>query len=211
MKKLFYLMLCLALAIPLFAYAEDGSTVDPLTLNYEATPADYEGIWVLTGAYETDAGMLEVALEAITLEIILQIDYNKLVDMAAYIHADATNLQGNLSFNHGDIDMEDYRCSASYEDFTKVIVEGEGKCYSTGAVKFKIRDDDEGLFFDVITGVEIDDMELMNVLGLNADGQLVLGYSEAHIERDPDAVFEYAYIFTKVDTAEKGQETVNYN
>ncbi len=209
MKKLFCLMLCLALAIPLFAVAEEGMTADSLALNYEATPADYEGVWVLTGAYEADAGMLEVAPEAITLEIRLQIDYNKLVDMAAYIHADATNLQGTLSFNHEDIDVEDYRCSATYEDFTKVIVEGEGKCYSTGAVKFKIRDDDEGLFFDVITGIEIDDMDMMNVLGINAEGQLILGYSDDHIERDPDAVFAYAYIFTKTET--ENPATILYN
>ncbi len=210
MKKLFCLMLCFALAIPLFAFAqEEISAQDTLALNYDATPADYEGVWVLTGAYEADAGMLDVAPEAITLEIKLQIDYNKLVDMAAYIHADATNLQGTLSFNHKEIDVDDYRCSASYEDFTKVIVEGEGKCYSTGAVKFKIRDDDEGLFFDVITGLEIEDMEMMKVLGINAEGQLILGYSDDHIERDPDAEFAYAYIFTKTETTDPA--SIGYN
>lgn len=196
MKKLFAMVLCLALALPFFAIAEDSTAL--LALNYEAPAEDYEGTWVLTAAYAADEGMLDVAPDAATLEINVQIEYNKLVDMDAYIHADATNLQGTLSFDHDDIDVDDYKCSASYEDFTNFVVVKEGECHSTGAVKFKIRDDDEGLFFDVLTGVEIDDMELMNVLGINADGQLVLGYSEDHIERDADAAFEYAYIFTKV-------------
>lgn len=196
MKKILCLLACLALMIPMLAVAQSAEV---LALNYEAEPAAYEGEWVLTGAYTADDGMLEVAPEAINLEIKLAIDYGLLVDMEKYIHADATNLQGTLSFNHADIDMDDYKCSAAWDQFTKVNVVGEGECYSTGAVKFKVRDDDEGLFFDVITGVEIEDMELMDVLGINADGQLVLGYSEDHIERDGEAEFEYAYIFTKAE------------
>ena len=200
MKKILCLMLCLALMIPFCVLAE--APADPATLlalNYEATPDLYEGTWVLTAAYEAEVGMLEVAPDACTLEVKVQIDANKLVDMEKYIHADATNLQGTLSFSHDDIDVDDYKCSASYDDFTSFVVVGEGECHSSGAVKFKVRDDDEGMFFDVLAGVEIEDMEVMNVLGVNAEGQLVLGWSEDHIERDADAEFAYAYIFTKAD------------
>lgn len=166
-------------------------------LDYEAEPDAYVGKWVLTNAYTADDGVIDVEPDACTLEIELSIDENKLVDEPAYIHADATNLKGTISFNHDDIDVDDYSCSANWAGWTVVDVVGEGECYFKGAVKFKIRDDDEGMFFDVLTGKEIDDMELMDVIGMNEDGQIVIGYSEDHIERDGDAEWEYAYIFTK--------------
>lgn len=169
-----------------------------LALNYEeATPEDYEGVWKLKAAYLKDTGLLEVPEGAISLDMKVQVEINKLVDADKYLHADATNLQAKLSFDHPEIDVDPYKCSGAYDDFTKFVVVGEGECYSKGAVKFKIRDDDEGLFFDVLTGTELDDPELMKVIGLNSDGELVLGYSEDHIERDDEAEFEYAYIFTK--------------
>lgn len=39
-------------------------------------------------------------------------------------------------------------------------------------MKFKVRDDGEGVFFNLLAGVNIEDMEMPDVLGLNADGQL---------------------------------------
>lgn len=170
----------------------------PLALNYEAEPEAYAGNWVLVQAYTAGDGMLEAAPEACYLEIETSIDANKLVDEAAYIHADAVNLKGTMSFNHEGIDVDDYKCSGSWSDWTVVDVVGEGEAYFKGAMKFKVRDDDEGVFFDILTGVEIEDMELFKVLGMNADGQMILGYSEDHIEKDGSAEWEYAYIFDKV-------------
>lgn len=175
------------------ALEEEG----PLALNYEAEPDAYVGKWVLAKAYTAADEMLEVAPEACYLEIETSIDANKLVDEAAYIHADAVNLQGTMSFNHADISVEPYKCSGSWSDWTVVDVVGEGKANFKGAMKFKVRDDDEGVFFDLMTGVAIEDMEMLDVLGMNADGQLILGYSEDHIERDGSAEWEYAYIFEK--------------
>ena len=177
-----------------------------MELDYEAEPEAYVGKWVLTNAYTADGGILEVEPKACTLEIELSIDENKLVDEAAYIHADATNLKGTMSFDHDDIDVDDYSCSANWAGWTVVDVVGEGECNFKGANKFKIRDDDEGLFFDVLTGEEMDDMELMDVIGMNKDGQLILGYSEDHIERDGDAEWEYAYIFTKDGADDKAAD-----
>lgn len=189
MKKMLTLVLCLALMIPFLATAEDA-TVD-LAVNREAVAGDYAGTWVLTGAYLAGEGLLEVAPEAMTLEIEAKVEHNVLVDMAAYVHADVTNLQGVLSFDHEDIDVDDYKCTANWDQF--------GTDHSVGAAKFRIRDDDEGLFFSVLTGADVDDedMDLMDVIGLNAEGQLILGWSEDHIESDDAAEFEYAYIFTK--------------
>lgn len=192
MKKTLSLVLCLLLMIPCLALAEE-TDVD-LKLNREVVADDYAGTWALSGAYLAEEGLLEVAPEAITLEIEAKTEHNVLVDMAAYIHADVTNLQGTLSFNHEDIDVDDYKCTANWDQF------GSGN--SIGAAKFRIRDDDEGLFFSVITGADVDDedMELMNIIGLNAEGQLILGWSEDHMENDDAAEFSYAYIFTKVES-----------
>lgn len=168
-----------------------------LALNYDAEPDAYVGNWVLANAYAADKGMLKVAPDACHMKIETSIDTNKLVDEAAYIHADATNLKGTMSFKHAGIDVDDYSCSGNWSDWTVVDIKGENEAYFKGAIKFKIRDDDNGVFFDVLTGDKIKDMELFNVLGMNADGQLILGYSQGHIERDSGAKWEYAYIFDK--------------
>ena len=197
MKKLLVMVMVLAMFIPTFAMAT--AEVNPLELNYSADSTEYEGNWVLTSAYEVENGFLEVPENAATLEVKVKVEYNELVDMEAYIHADVNNLQGTLSFSHDEIDVDDYRCSANYDDFTVADFDAEGVYKSTGAVKFKVRDDDEGVFFDVLTGVEIEDMEIFEVLALNTSGQLVLGYSDDKIERGADeGEFAYAYIFDKV-------------
>ena len=195
MKKRFVVALMAMMMVPATVSAADVN----MELNYEAVPEDYEGTWTLVNAYTADDGVIDVAEDACTLELELSIDANKLVDEAAYIHADAINLKGTMSFSHDDIDVDDYKCSGSWENWTTVDVVGEGECNFSGADKFKIRDDDEGVFFDVITGVEIDDMELFDVIGLNADGQLIVFYFEDHIEKDADAEWEYAYIFEKAE------------
>lgn len=168
-------------------------------LNYGAEPDAFVGTWVLSKAYTAADGDLEVPADACTLQIETSIDANKLVDEAAYIHADAINLKGTMSFNYDGISVEDYSCTGAWSDWTVVDVVGEGEAYFKGAVKFKVRDDDEGVFFDVLTGKTIDDMELFDVLGMTANGELVLGYSEDHIEKAGDAEWEYAYIFTKAN------------
>lgn len=186
-------------ACGVFAEEETEAAEISMALNYEAAPEDFVGKWVVTNAYTAEDGILPVEADACFLEMELSIDANKLVDEAAYIHADATNLKGVMSFDHDDIDVDDYKCSSNWADWTVVDVKGEGDCEFAGATRFKVRDDDEGVFFDVLTGVEIEDMELMNAIGLNEDGQLILGYSEDHIENDDEAEWEYAYIFTKAE------------
>lgn len=197
-KRVFAVIAAAMMAVPVCVSAE-GTEVS-MELNYEAAPADYVGTWTVTGAYTADDGFLAVEEGVCTLEIkdlAESTDANKLVDEAAYIHADAIGLSGTMTFEHDEIDVDDYKCSAKWEDWTVVNVIGEGNCEFAGANKFKIRDDDEGIFFDVLTGVEVDDMELFDVIGLNADGQLIVGYSEDHIEKDADAEWSYAYIFEK--------------
>lgn len=169
----------------------------PYGLNYGTAPEEYEGSWVLTKAYTAEDGDLEVVPDAATINVEISVDANKLVDETKYIHADAANLKGEITFNHGDIDVESYSWSGNWTDWSHVDIVKEGEAYFNGALKVRVRDDDEGMFFDVITGHTIEDMELFNVIGISADGQLVLGYSDDNIVLEGDDEWEYAYIFDK--------------
>ena len=197
MKKWMILLAALALMLPVLAIAEEAEA--DFALNYDAALTDYVGDWVLTAAYTEEDGLLEVAPEALRVEVKLNLQPNLLVDMEKYIHADVYDLQATMTFDHDEIDVDDYRCSAAWDGFTNVNIVGEGHCEQSGANRLKIRDDDEGMFFDVLTGVEVEDMELMNVIGLNAEGEMIIGYSEDHIERDDEAEWAYCYIFTKAE------------
>lgn len=170
-----------------------AATEAALVINYDATPDAFEGKWTLTGAY-ANGEMLSVKANACFLDVEKNIDNNKLVDEAAYIHADAVNLSATMTFD-ASISGNEYKCSSNWEKWTTVNVIGEGNCEFFGANQFKIRDDDEGVFFNEIAGVEVD--ELLNVIAVNSDGQLLVGYSDGHIENDPSATWEYVYIFSK--------------
>ena len=170
-----------------------AATADAVVIDYDATPDAFEGKWTLTAAY-ANGEMLGVKENACFLEVEKSIDANKLVDEAAYIHADAVNLSATMSFD-SSISGNEYKCSSNWEKWTTVNVKGEGDCEFFGANQFKIRDDDEGVFFEEITGVAAD--ELLDVIAVNKDGQLLVGYADGHIENDPSVSWEYVYIFSK--------------
>lgn len=196
MKKFLLVLLAFALMLPVCANAEQ---VKELTLNYEVTPVDYVGTWNLSAAYEIDNGILEVPADACTVVIETELLENKLVDMANYLHADVHNLRGTMSFNLEGVKVEPYECVSYWDSFTTAKPIKEGECEVKGANKFKIRDDDQGVFFDVITGIVVEDIELMEFIGINEDGQLVIGYSDENPRRDPEAEWLYAYLFTKAE------------
>lgn len=170
-----------------------AATADAVVINYDATPDAFVGKWTLTGAY-ANGEMLSVKENACFLEVEKSIDNNKLVDEPRYIHADAVNLSATMSFD-SSISGNEYKCSSNWEKWTTVDVKGEGDCDFFGANQFKIRDDDEGVFFEEITGVAAD--ELLDVIAVNKDGQLLVGYADGHIENDPSVSWEYVYIFSK--------------
>lgn len=173
--------------------AAPAATADAVVIDYDATPDAFVGKWTLTGAY-ANGEMLSVKENACFLEVEKSIDNNKLVDEAAYIHADAVNLSATMSFD-SSISGNEYKCSSNWEKWTTVDVKGEGDCDFFGANQFKIRDDDEGVFFEEIAGVEAE--ELLDVIAVSKDGQLLVGYADGHIENDPSATWEYVYIFSK--------------
>ncbi len=165
-----------------------------LALNYEADPALLEGDWVLTGAYTAAYGMLTVKENAVFLSVEKDIETNELVDEGAYIHADATNMAAKMTFDPA-ISENEYNCSSAWDDWSTVNIIGEGNAEYFGANKFRIRDDDEGVFFEEVTGVAAD--ELLDVIGVNAEGNLIVGYSDDGIVTDDEATWTYAYIFSK--------------
>lgn len=170
-----------------------AATADAVVIDYDATPDAFVGKWTLTGAY-ANGEMLSVKENACFLEVEKSIDNNKLVDEPRYIHADAVNLSATMSFD-SSISGNEYKCSSNWEKWTTVDVKGEGDCDFFGANQFKIRDDDEGVFFEEITGVAAE--ELLDVIAVNKDGQLLVGYADGHIENDPSVSWEYVYIFSK--------------
>lgn len=199
MKKFLAVLLALALMIPAFAMGEDIANV---VLDYSCDLSNYEGNWVLTGAYTPDGGYVEIADGQATVDLTVMVNEGKLVDEAAYIHADALYLKGTMTAVIDGEEIE-YSITNDWSDFPNAIVHGEGDYEQHGAAKVRVRqDDDEIVHFEDLTGLSSEiadeDEEYPSAIGLNAAGQLVLGYSEDHIENDDEAVFEYAFVFTKV-------------
>ena len=78
----------------------------------------------------------------------------------------------------------------------------EGQFYKQpGPATMRFKDiDDYGLYLAEIAGVGdgIDTTNKTLIIGLNADGQLLLGYSSEHIERPgTTGEWEYVLIFNK--------------
>lgn len=169
----------------------------PHGLNYGVAPEEYVGTWVLTSAYTAEDGDLEVAPDAVTISVETDVSTNHLVDESKYIHADAINLQGEVTFNHEAIDVDSYSWSGNWNDWTHVDIVQEGEAYFNGALKVRVRDDGQGMFFGEVAGQTIEDMERFDVIGISADGQLVLGYSDDNIQLEGDDEWAYAYIFDK--------------
>lgn len=188
MKKVLTLLVSALLLMSCLAIAEDKASV--VEIDRAAVMEDFAGNWVVTSAYTSSDGEVAVLKDSVYLDLKILTEYNVLVDTVNYRHADVSNLQGELSFNIEGVDLDPYRSNASWNMF------------GIGASRIKIRDDDEGLFFEEVTGIVIEDVELMGVIALNSKGQLILGYSEDHIEDDVEADFEYAYVFDKVADVE---------
>lgn len=197
-KKFLTVLMTLALLVSGFALAEAPEAV---VLDYNCDLANYGGTWNLTQAYTPDGGLVDVADAPAVVELEVMTEPGKLVDEAAYIHADALYLKGTMTCTVGGEEYE-YDLSTQWSGFSVAIVHGEGDYEQHGANKLKVKqDDDEPIFLEEMTGLTseaiTEDEEYPSAIGLNAAGQLVIGYSEDHIENDEEATFAYALIFTK--------------
>ena len=192
---------------------ETAATPDPnaapTDLFYGSDVAELEGAWNLAQVYV--GGETADAVEgAASLNITFSLDPSELVDDAAYIHNQVYNLTGDLTFGvTGILDALSaegvdggYRGSTAWSDFPQGEVVAEGEFYKQpGPATMRFKDIDIcGLFLDQLAGVttDVDTTERTLIIGLNNQGQLLLGYSEEHLERpDTEGEWVYCLIFDK--------------
>lgn len=180
----------------------------PTDLDFSSEVTALEGEWKLAQVF-VDGNTTDAVENALTFKITLEVDPSELVDGPAYIHNQVYNLTGYLTFGIQSIvdelaadDVDNYKGSTSWEDFPQGEVVPEGGWYKQpGPASMQFRDlEDYGLYLDQIAGID-DDVDTMNkrlILGMNGDGQLLLGYSEEHLERPGTAgEWEYLLIFDK--------------
>lgn len=180
----------------------------PTDLDFSSQVTALEGTWNLSQVH-VDGETADAAAGALSFKVTLELDPSELVDGAAYIHNQVYNLSGVLTFGVDSIvaelagdDIESYKGTTGWNDFPQGKVVEEGQFYEQpgpGLMRFK--DIDEyGLYLDEIAGIgaDVDTTEKSLIIGMNASGQLLLGFSEEHIERPgTDGEWVYLLIFDK--------------
>lgn len=180
----------------------------PTGLDYASEVTAFEGDWTLTKVY-IDEDEYDAVADAMTFKIKLELDPSELVDGPAYIHNQVYNMSAFLTFGVQDVvdeleadDVESYKGTTSWEDFPQGKVVEEGQFYKQpGPATMRFKDiDDYGLFLDKVAGIT-DDIDTTNknlIIGFNGEGQLLLGYSEVHLERPGNTgAWEYCLVFDK--------------
>ena len=220
MKKLFALLLAAVLLVPCFALAEtDLLSADPeelMTFDRSSHVTDWEGTWVLAAAYvgedfadEYDVdvtGIIPVKENAATLEITTILDASAndkqlgtMVDVASYIHGHTHDLAGVLTFSADITDDDPYTVKSAWDEWPNNVIRGENDGdFNYGPAKTHIKGDEDDLYWEDITGVEIEDIEEMKYIGVNTSGQLILCYADDNVaKKDGDVGF--AYIFVRAE------------
>ncbi len=180
----------------------------PTDLFHGSAVTDLEGQWKLSKVF-ADGQISDAAADAVTLAVSLSLDPSELVDEPAYIHNQVYNLIGDLTFGQESVlnelaadDLKGYRGATSWSDFSQGQKGQEGEFYSQpGAATMRFKDVDAyGLFLDQVAGVsaDIDTTEQTLIIGMNHQGQLLLGYSDEHIDRpNTEGEWVYCLIFDK--------------
>jgi len=177
-------------------------------LNYDSVVTDLEGDWTLSKVVVEGKAYNAVA-DAANFKVTKELDDYELVDTPNYIHNQVYNFSGKLYITEKSAkealeedDVEFYKGTNTWEDFPQGKISPEGEFYKQpGPTTMNFKDiDDYGLFLKEIAGVEseVDTTNKKLILGLNADGQLLLGYSEEHIERPgTEGEWEYVLVFDR--------------
>jgi len=180
----------------------------PTGLDFSSEVTALEGEWKLSQVL-ADGNTTDAVADAMSLKITLELDPSELVDDANYIHNQVYNLTGYLTFGVQEIvdelaaeDVEEYKGSTGWQDFPQGEVVSEGEFYKQpGPATMRFKDMDEyGLYLDQVAGVsaDVDTAQKTLILGMNSSGQLLLGYSEEHLERPgTDGEWVYCLIFDK--------------
>ena len=182
----------------------------PVTqLYYSSDVAELEGAWTLAQVY-ANGETFDAAVDAAAFTITFSLDPSELVDQAAYTHNQVYNLTGDLTFGVAAINdalsadgLDGYRGSTSWSDFPQGQVMVEGEFYQQpGPATMRFQDVDAyGLFLNQLAAgapADVDTTERNLILGLNNQGQLLLGASEEHLERPgEEGDWTYCLIFDK--------------
>ncbi len=178
------------------------------TIDFGSDVKAMEGNWKLAQV-QTASGAFAAQKNAISLKVTLEEDPYELVDGAAYIHNRVWNLTAFLSFGLDDVnkelsadDIESYKGTAGWESFTKGKVMADGEWYEQpGPASIRFKDvDSYGLYLDKVAGItdDIDTTEKGLIIAMNSAGQLLVGYSDEHIEREGTAgEWVYCLVFEK--------------
>lgn len=182
---------------------------DEAGLSFTSDVLALEGTWNVAAVY-VNGETTEAVENAATLVVTKTLDPYELVDGEMYIHNQVYNLTGTMTFGLKGItdilsadDIDNYRGSASWEDFSMGEVVAEGEFYKQpgpAIMRFGADIGYHGLFLNLIAGIteEIDTTNRALIIGMNADGQLLLGYSSVHIELPTvQGDWEYCLIFDK--------------
>jgi len=178
-------------------------------LDFESSVTALEGTWKVVQVY-ANGSVSDAVADAITLSITAELDPYELVDGEAYIHNQVYNLHGVMTFGlpaiNEILDAEEippYRGLAWWEDFSLGEVVEEGGFYKQpgpAIMKFGADMRDFGLFLDLVAGISTD-IQTNNsdlIIGMNKDGQLLLGYSTAPIQfPEVNGNWSYCLIFDK--------------
>ena len=192
---------------------EPAATPDPSApvtqLFYSSDVAELEGAWTLAQVY-ANGETFDAAVDAAAFTITFSLDPSELVDQAAYTHNQVYNLTGDLTFGVAAINdalsadgLDGYRGSTSWSDFPQGQVMVEGEFYQQpGPATMRFQDVDAyGLFLNQLAAgapAAVDTTERNLILGLNNQGQLLLGASEEHLERPgEEGDWTYCLIFDK--------------
>ena len=180
----------------------------PTDLDFSSEVTALEGEWKLSQVF-VGGETADAAAGAMTFKVTLELDPSELVDSAAYIHNQVYNLSGVITFGMDDIvaelegdDIDSYKGTTGWNDFPQGKVVDEGQFYEQpGPALMRFKDIDEyGLYLDAIAGIgaDVDTTEKSLIIGMNASGQLLLGFSEEHMERPgTDGEWVYLLIFDK--------------
>lgn len=218
MKKVITLLMTLALILPVIALADAALNPDTVvTFNRESPVTDWEGDWVLAGAYigedyadENDIesngllpvpeGAVKVSVKAILDASATGSDAGVMVDQAAYLHAHVYDMEASVTFA-ADIADETATLKLPWDGWLFTVRGENDGDFNMGVGKLsKVGAEDKSLYFTKVTGVESDEIddENMKYVGMNVDGQLIVCYSEENLVKK-DVEVSFGYIFVRAE------------
>ena len=216
MRKLLAVLMTLALILPVMALADlNPDTV--VSFNRESPVTDWEGEWVLAGAYigeeyadENDIestgllpvpeGAVKVSVKAILDGSATGSDAGVMVDQGAYLHAHVYDMEATVSFA-ADISDETATLKLPWDGWLFTVRGENDGDFNMGVGKLsKVSADDKSLYFTKVTGVESDEIddEGMKYVGMNTDGQLIVCYCEENLVKK-DVEVSFGYIFVRAE------------